>query len=61
MIMITVGSDYPRLGSSLLALGKPLAPFGSLGLGEGATWRGATAPSLTVPKMEKNNPHEPSQ
>jgi hypothetical protein len=28
MIMSTVGVNYPRLGNSLLALGKPLVPSG---------------------------------
>jgi hypothetical protein len=50
MIMSTVGVDYPRLGNSLLALGKPLVPWRSvsLGLGEGATWLDAAAPPLTT-------------
>jgi hypothetical protein len=50
MIIITVGVDYPRLGSSLLALGILLVPFlsVSLGLGEEATWLDAVAPPLAT-------------
>jgi len=52
MIMSTVGVDYPRLGNSLLAPGKPLGPFWSLSLGSGerSTWGGAAskAPSALM-------------